>query len=401
VILRASRLLARDDLLIDGGALHVERGRIRAVLRSSSALRRARACGRGPLVDLGEGLLVPGLVDAHAHLELTGLHGRLPARSGFVDWLLAIVPARRALSQDDFARAAERGARRLLETGTTAVGDIVSNPGALAASRHGLRGVLYRELLDIGDAERRARALAFVARRMRARVLREGLAPHAPYTTSRELLERAALLAQRRALPVTVHWEESRDERAWLERGSGALAAILRASPRCSGLEMLRAAGLLGRRTVLVHANHATPRELEVVARSGATIVHCPGTHAFFGREPFPWARVRRAGIALALGTDSLASNEDLNLYREMSLFRRAVPAARPAEVWAMATRLAARALGLERETGAFLPGRFADAALIRCRARTPAQALERLTGGEGEVAATFVGGRERYRRVE
>jgi cytosine/adenosine deaminase-related metal-dependent hydrolase len=401
VIYRAGRILARDDLLLDGGALFVERGRIRAVLRSSAAIRRARTRGAGEVVDLGDGLLVPGLVDAHAHLELSDMRGALPGDRGFAAWLRSIVPARRARSRADFARSVESGTQRLLETGTTTVGDIVSTEGGLSGRRRGLRGVLYREVLDVGDPARLAASLAFAGRRLRsAHGLREGISPHAPYTTSRELLARAAALARRRALPVAVHWEESSAEREWLEHGRGELARLLRASPRAAGLELLREAGLLGPRTALVHGNHPRPRELAAIAAAGSVIVHCPGTHRFFGREPFPWSRIRRAGIAVALGTDSLASNEDLDVYREMRLFRSSTPGARPADVWAMATTSAARALGLEAEIGALLPGRWADFVLHRFQPSSPSAALERLTCGEGAVVATYSSGRERYRRT-
>jgi cytosine/adenosine deaminase-related metal-dependent hydrolase len=402
VIFRAGRILARDDLLLDGGALLVERGRIRALLRSNAAVRRARTRGGGAVVDLGEGLLVPGLVDAHAHLELSDMRGALPGDRGFAGWLRAIVPVRRARSRADFARSVERGARRLLETGTTAVGDIVSTEGGLSGRRSGLRGVLYREVLDVGDPARLAAALAFAGRRLRsAHGLREGISPHAPYTTSPELLARASALARRRALPVAVHWEESSAEREWMEHGRGELARLLHASPRAAGLELLRDAGLLGPRTALVHANHPRPCELATVAATGAVIVHCPGTHRFFGREAFPWSRIRRAGIPVALGTDSLASNEDLDMQREMRLFRGATPGARPSEVWAMATTIAAQALGMEDEAGALLPGKCADFALHRFQPSSPAAALERLTSGEGAVDATYSSGRERYRRAQ
>jgi len=375
----------------------VRRGRIEGLLRTSAAIRRAQAKGAGTLVDLGEGLLVPGLVNAHAHLELSCLRGALRGDRGFVPWIRSIVPARRARTEADFALSVEQGARRLVATGTTTVGDIVSTRGSLRGSRCGMRGVLYREVLDVGDPRRLEAALSFVRRPLRAaRGLREGLSPHAPYTTSRELLARAAVLARRRDVPVAIHWEESRAEREWLEDGSGEFARILRQSPHASGLEMLGAAGLLNRRTALVHGNHPTRRELEAIARAGSVLVHCPGTHRFFAREPFPWTRFRRAGIPVALGTDSLASNEDLDVYREMRLFRASVPAASPGEVWEMATTAAARALGMEREVGTLLPGRAADFVLHAFLPRDREQALESLTCEGGRVVCLHVGGRRR-----
>jgi cytosine/adenosine deaminase-related metal-dependent hydrolase len=121
--------------------------------------------------------------------------------------------------------------------------------------------------------------------------------------------------------------------------------------------------------------------------------VHCPGSHAFFGRAPFPLERYRRAGVALALGTDSLASNADLDLRREMALLRASHPGLAPARVWELATEGGARALGLARAVGRLAPGAFADVAVFACAARTPRAALEELTAGLPEVQAVVLGG--------
>ncbi len=398
MIFRASRVLAGPEHLHDGGGLLVRHGRIHGVLRSAGAVRRARAREAGAFVDLGEGLLVPGLVNAHAHLELTLLAGKCARERAFVAWIRALLRAKRALRTGDLARSVERGAARLLETGTTTVGDIVSTEGGLKGNRLGLRAVLYREVLDAGDASRTEVALRFVRRALRKQpLIREGLAPHAPYSTGRTLLGAAASLARRRKLPVTIHWAESTAEREWLEEGSGDFAGILRASPSDSGLNLIQEAGLLGRGTSLVHGNHPARGEPERIASAGSVIVHCPGTHRFFGRASFPWLRYRRAGIEIGLGTDSLASNEDLDLYREMALFRRSAPAVAPADVWRMATTACARAMGLAGEVGELTRGSRADFALHSSAPPTLAGALEALTSASGRIASTWVAGRQRW----
>jgi len=131
-------------------------------------------------------------------------------------------------------------------------------------------------------------------------------------------------LVRRRRLAVAIHWSETAAERAWLEEGQGPLAAVLGTSPRTSGLDLLEAAGLLASSTALVHGNHPRRDEAARLAAHGVSLVHCPGTHAFFGREPFDFERALRAGVRIALGTDSLASNEELDLRREARLLRRA-----------------------------------------------------------------------------
>ncbi|MCZ6597212.1 MAG: amidohydrolase family protein [Planctomycetota bacterium] len=375
-------------MLVDGG-------RIVRLARSAAAVRRARR-EAGRELDLGELVLAPGLVNAHAHLELTGLAGRLPARKGFSAWIGALLQERAARTVEELARDAARGAEMLLATGTTTVGDVDSTgAGARACRGGGPRVVLYREVLDAWDPERTEEALRTIRRALPRRSRRvEGISPHAPFTTSRELLSGVAVVRRRRNAPVSVHWSETRAEVEWLEHGRGELAALLPASPRRRGLALLEEAGLLDASLSLIHGNHPARGEPARVAAAGATLVHCPGTHAFFGREPFPWRRWAAAGVRLALGTDSLASNHELDLRREMALFRAAAPGLAPADVFAMATTGGARALGLAGEVGELRCGAWADLVAYRLHGATAAAALEELTCGGGEVVRAWIGGR-------
>ena len=400
-VLRAPLVLLDAQRSVAGGGLLVRAGRIERVLGSAGAVRRAEArCGPCRLGDelQAEAVLAPGLVDAHAHLELSALAGRLRGSDGFVPWVRSLVAERARQRPASLARRALQAAHALLAGGTTSVGDIDATGAVLGiAAELPLRTRLYREVLDAWDPARTSAGLARVRRALprRRRVL-EGLAPHAPYTTSAALLAGLGALARRRRLPVTVHWAETEEEGAWLERGEGPWRAVLPASPRRRGLALLEEAGLLGTTTSLVHGNHPARGEPEALARHGVVLVHCPGTHAFFGRAPFPWRRYARAGVVLALGTDSLASNETLDLRREMALARAAAPWLAPRDVFAMATVAGARAIGLAGEVGRLAPGCAADVVAHRVARSSAAAALEELTSGAGTVLATWVGGRRR-----
>lgn len=397
MIFAARALLLGPERWVEGGGLRVRGERIERVFPSRRALLRARSRSAERFVDLGDAVLAPGLVNAHAHLDLSGLAGRVSARRGFAEWILALVRERSRLGPADLEAAVRAGARRLLETGTTAVGDIdATGASARIAAELGLRVVVYREIADVWDPERRPATLARVRAALpRRALLCEGLSPHAPYTTSDELLRRARSLAARRGLPVSVHWSETREEVQWLASGKGPFARLLPASPRKSGLDLLEEAGLLSRRTTLVHGNHPGRGEPERLARSGVVLVHCPGSHAFFARDPFPYRRYRRAGVELALGTDSLASNERLDLRAEMALARRTL-ALTPAGALRLATAGGARALGLGVHIGELRAGAAADFVAHEIAARTGAEALDELTCGAGKVSGVWVAGRSR-----
>ena len=395
VLYTARWLLAAPDQLYSAAGLLVRDGRVAQVARGPSALRRlATASGERP-VDLGEGLLVPGMVDAHAHLELGLLAGRLSRDAGFGAWVARVVALRAAAEPAELRQAVQEGADRLLATGTTAVGDIDSSGAAAGVlRRHPLRTVLYREVLDAGDPARTASAARAVEGPLEeGEGFSEGLSPHAPFTVSPALLGHLGEIAAARSLPLTVHWSETLAELQWLERGEGPLAGLLGVPPGGTGLALLQAAGLLGPRTSLVHGNHPREGEPERLAAAGVTLVHCPGTHAYFRREPFPIQRYTAAGVSLALGTDSLASNTDLDLRLEMALLRAAHPRLEPATVWSMATEGGARALGLGNSLGSLEAGRRADFCLVQADGRDLGTLLEALTAGLPPVLGVWIAG--------
>ena len=159
-------------------------------------------------------------------------------------------------------------------------------------------------------------------------------------------------------------------------------------------LDLIEEAGLLGPRTALVHGNLPAPGEPERLAATGTSLVHCPGTHRFFGRDPFPLEEYRRAGVNLALGTDSLASNTALDMRREMALLRQAQPGLAPAEVWLMATRGGARALDLQGQVGCLTPGARADLVLFGTESGQADSILDELTAACPPVSRLFLAGR-------
>lgn len=365
------------------------------VLDGPAAVRRAARESAQEVLRF-EGLLAPGLVNAHAHLELSTLHGRLPRGGSFAAWIAALLDACTQLQAEDYRRAVLDGAVRLARSGTTTVGDIAARDATRSAlGEQSLRGRVFREVLDANDPERTAAVLErLTSGQSPGERLLPGVSPHAPYTVSDRLLQGVRAYSAREGLPVSVHWAETEEERAWCERGEGPFADILEQSSGGRGLERLQRAGLLNSDLSLVHANCPRPEEVEQVAAAGACVIHCPGAQLYFERPPFPFDRWQSAGVPIALGTDSLAGNEELDMRREMALLRTARPELAPLEVWRAATTNAARALGMGRVVGALHPGAWADWVVFRTRLEEPARLLDAVTAGSLEVEGVWIGGR-------
>jgi cytosine/adenosine deaminase-related metal-dependent hydrolase len=394
-LIRAQWILDDERGPVADGVVRVERGRIVQVVTGAAPIRRlVNALGEKPS-DLGAGVLCPGLVNAHAHLELTALGGRLSGEGPFAAWVGHLLRERAGCTDSDLARGVQSGAQELLDGGTTAVGEITSlaiSPPWAERSPMAVR--LYHECLDAGDGARTRGALDGAREQVAATGLPPAISPHAPFSVSPELLAGLGELAKTGSLPITIHWAESHEEQEYLLHGEGSLGEHLGPSPRRSGLDLIDEAGLLGSRTSLVHGNHPVAGEPERLAAAGASLVHCPGTHRFFGRDAFPLERYRRAGVNLALGTDSLASNTALDMRREMALLRKAQPGLTPAEVWSMATSGGARALDLAGEVGCLAPGARADLVLFQVESGEPEAILDELTAACPPVTTLYLADR-------
>lgn len=358
--------------------------------RGGAIVSVGKRAGRGAL-DFGGAILLPGLVNAHTHLELTALAGRLP-RAAFPEWAKRLVAARAGWTARQVEASAREGVRLSIEAGTTAVGDFAALGSDDALRQSGLRGVSWRESLGI-DPERAADA----ARRAR-RFLRRpsplwtpGLAPHAPYSASPDLYRLLRAESRRRRLPFATHLSELREEIRFLRDGGGPFRDLLRALGRDAGswrapgtrpVAYLARLGVLGGATV-AHANYLDAGDVASLRRARATVVWCPRTHDFFGHPPHPVRRLLEAGVPVALGTDSLGSAPTLSVRDEI---RHAVGKGLSlAKALGMATEGGARALGLAG-CGRIAPGRAADFVLVA--GRRPADALD------GPVLASWVAGR-------
>ena len=404
MIFRAKYVVQSTKKFFEDGAVAVEDGRVADVGKAASV------AGSGPVIDFGACAIVPGFVNAHAHLGLAALRGKIPFNGVFSDWLRALVAAKNAMSREEHLASLSSGLREAIEAGTTTVADISGeDDGWKLLAESGMRPFAFLEVIAF-EKFRAAEALDTLVNRLDAvkqfEPLNAGLAPHAPYTVSGELIARCADMAEKRRVPFTIHAAESPEEAAFLQGHEGPLTAFLRERgvsleewepPHLTPVRYLASLGALSPRTLLAHCNYLTQEEAEIIKKSGAHVIYCPRSSEFFARADHPMRRLVDLGVNIALGTDSLASNATLSMLDDVKFLARRHRKVFPAKFWEMATENGAAALGISKQTGTLEKKKSADMAVIGvegCSARTP---LEMALEDSARIVATISRGKVLY----
>lgn len=342
-------------------------------------------------IDLGESAILPGLVNAHTHLELSWMRDRVPPGPSMPAWAERLMALRRAVGEEPPAPIAA-AIREVRAAGTALVGDVTNTLAAwdlLAESALG--GAIFRELLGFSapDPVRLVTdAAAQLAARQPSPRLRPSIVPHAPYSVSPALFRAIAEASGARA--VSVHLAESAEELRFLRDGTGPWRDLLGRlgvwndtwqPPGCGPVEYLDRLGLVTPRLLAVHGTQLEAPDLARLAAAGATVVACPRSNRWTGAGTPPVEAFYASGVRVAIGTDSLASVEDLNLFAELAALRRLAPRVPAPRLLASATRHGADALGFGEEYGTLDPGRRASLIAVRVPAGTP-DVEEYLVGG-------------------
>lgn len=350
----------------------------------------------GPVLDLGRGVLLPGLINAHCHLELSHLKGRLDRSAGFAHWVEDLVATRERDGPGPVRAATARAIREVEETGTVGVGDVSNELAHLdLLARSPLTAVVFHELLGWNPARAAAIVEAADARRLgpQGSGVEVRLAAHAPHSVSPALFSELV----KRGGPAAIHLAESAEESRFLLRGDGAWMRFLERRglgdlpfdpPGVSPVRYVDELGALRPGLVAAHCVYVDGGDRRRLAAKGVHVAVCPRSNLNLGVGIPDVPELMAAGVRVCLGTDSLASVDSLDLIDDAAALHAEFPEIDPAAIVEMATAGGARALGIE-SLGAIAPGMRAELAFARADT------------APDDAAAFLVSGEARPRRVE
>ena len=407
MIIRARTVVTMDGAPIEDGAVAISGNRIIDIGEFPGV--SARHSGQ-ETVDLGEQALLAGLINAHCHLDYTCLRGKIPSQKSFADWIRAINTEKARLAADHYLASITDGFAEAKRFGTTTVANLTAFPELISQIRSPIRTWWFAELIDVRSPER-ANELVDLAIKSLKSSEKWGLAPHALFTASRDLYRRCEEVARHENVLLTTHLAESREEMEMFRDGSGSLYDFMKSIGRpmddcgqATPLErFFNAAPSTSLRTgsgralqnwIVAHLNELTESDFELLETSKRKfhVVHSPRSHAYFAHSRFPFEKLRALGFNICLGTDSLASNENLSLFAEMRAFQRSEPGISPDQILEMVTVNAALALHQENALGRIRPGFQADLVSVPCSGSP--NLFEQVVAFDGPIDWMMVNGR-------
>src|SRR5438874_5060727 len=406
MIVRARTVVTMDRPPIENGAIAV----CGTQIVEAGNFHEIKARYAGQVIDLGEQALLPGLINALCHLDYTCLRGKIPPQKSFTDWIRAINAEKAKLAPDDYLASIAKGFAEAKRFGTTTVANLTAFPELIPPVNPPILTWWFSELIDVRDPSRTDELpdLAIHAmKRARDSDGGIGLAPHALFTASENLYRRCEEIAQHENILLTTHLAEAREEMSMFHDASGPLYEFLKSIGRdmsdCghetpfawfAKIAGVRAGCTLPTEWIVAHLNELTARDFELLEKSKLKfhVVHSPRSHDYFGHSPFLFERLRALGFNICLGTDSLASNEDLSLFAELRAFRRSEPALSSKEILEIVTVNAALALGKPQALGRIHVNCFAD--LIAIPGNETADVFEEILAFEQPVDWMMVAGK-------
>jgi 5-methylthioadenosine/S-adenosylhomocysteine deaminase len=422
-IISADYVLPISGAPFENGAVAIEKDKIVAVGKKAEI---AAAFPAAAAEDFGEAAIMPGFVNAHAHLEITAMRSFLDdVEHDFSRWLLKLSTVRaEKLTEKDIEISAVWGALEGLRAGVTCFADIgrYGKAGFEALKKTGLRGIVFQETDFSPKNETAADDFARLVEKFLAlketetNLVKVGISPHSPYTVSRRLFEIIADYALRENVELSIHAAESREESEFMLEGTGFFAALYQKfghewhAPGISSIEYFNRIGVLQTAPLLAHCVTVSENDIETIGSTGTRVAHCPKSNAKFGHGIAPLEKFLDKNIKVGLGSDSVASNNTCDLLEE-SRFAVLLARAREdknrlvaaAEILEAATLGGARALNLETKIGTLEAGKQADLIVISLSA-TAQQPVHDVypailfASTARDVRLTMIAGEEIYR---
>ncbi|MBA2493322.1 MAG: amidohydrolase family protein [Acidobacteria bacterium] len=422
-ILSADYVLPISSELIENSAVAVEKDKIIAIGKRDELIKKFPEANHE---NFGEAVIMPGLVNAHSHLEITAMRGFLDdVEDDFYAWLIKLTKTRtEKLVHQDIETSAIFGALEGARAGVTCFGDIgrMGKAGLQALKKIGLRGIVFQETEFSPKNEEaesdfaRLKDKILALKESETELVKVGISPHAPYTVSRKLFEKITDYALDEDIKTTIHAAESNQEKEFFLTGEGFFAEIYQNLgldwnvPKVSPVEYLAEIGVLRAKPLLAHCVKVSERDIELIAETDSSIAHCPKSNAKFGHGTAPLKKFLDKKIRVGFGSDSVASNNTCDILEEArfaTLFARNLESKKrfltAPEIIKTATRGGAAALGLENEIGTLEENKQADLIVVALDniAQMPVHDVYSallFASSARDVRLTMVAGEEIYR---
>jgi cytosine/adenosine deaminase-related metal-dependent hydrolase len=410
MIITCSKLITSDNEseTSDDSAVVISRGVIKTVGPSKKISQRFRG---HRVLRLNDAVLMPGLINTHTHLELPPLLSQIKSRT-FSGWILGLIRAKKLLDDKDYSSSARENIKSLIRNGTTTAGEICSHdisPALLKAS--GLRAVVFREIINMGPDGNGRKSTTFkfpTPYERHSGLLTKGLSPHSPYTVSEAVLRSIKRVSLERNIRLAMHIAESKDEIKLMQRNQSGLEKLyefagwdLDWAPRgATAFEYLRRIGFLPSGLLAVHAVQVTDEDIALIKKSKISVAHCPRSNEKIRVGTMPLKKFLDAGIHVGLGTDSLASVPNLNMWDEMRYAHKIhkKDGVTAEDIFKLATIGGAKALGLDKEIGTLEPGKKADLIAVPLPKKDTGDLYSDLLRETKSCIMTMVNGKILYR---
>jgi len=361
------------------------------------------------IINFRDAIILPGLINAHTHLNLSIMKGKFRPTHYITRWFKRLVSLRQLISPEEFNRSYEMGIKESLKSGTTTIADITDMGTAyFIVKEYGLRAILFYEILGMKEdfyLPRLNEKIAILNNFFQDDLIKPGFSPHSPYSVSPNLFKLSKEIAEKYNLKLHIHLSETKDEIDFIKYGKGKMYRFNKrigfidsdyVPPRVSPTKYLKEIGMFDRPLLLAHCNYLDEEDIEIIRASGSSVAFCPRSHSFFKHKNHPFKKLMSLGVNVALGTDSLASNNTLSILDELKFLMKNHSDVDIELLLEMATINGAKALGLEERIGTIEQNKCADFTVIKI-GNNFFNPLSAICNKNSQAIATIVNGKILY----